>query len=116
LDVRFIELLPIDKHVAFMKGNVLTGQADNPFHEHDAWSCQSDRYYVAPLRLVEQVGQPIDEIDAVIAVGGKHAWTRNPYRQQDEFCNDETDGGQDHSALQRPPRVSSDYDPPQQRW
>src|ERR1051325_8631983 len=108
--VRLIQQFSIDVNMAFMESDRLTGQANDPFHEHNAGPGQTNGHDVTAPGFVEEISHAIDEIDAAFAVSRKHARAGNADGQQDEFRHQKTDYHQNDDSLHRSPGVPADND------
>src|ERR1022692_3809886 len=75
---------------------------------------QPDGYHVPPLRFVEDIGQAVDDMDAVVWVSRQHARAFDFHGQQHEPPDDEANRHQDDNPHQRALRVAPDEHPGQQ--
>lgn len=106
-DVRLVEPPAVDVGVAVVKGNGFAGQRDDALHEHFARrgetfrARKADGHHVAAPRFVKQVGEAVDEIDAVVVIRRLHRNAVHADGQQHEMEGDEANGHQHRDAQQR---------------
>src|SRR5260221_13567564 len=102
LHVRFNDFLAVDGYVAVVKTHLFIGQTDHSFHEHGAFASHADSHDIPSLRRVKQIGQEVDEVEAVRLVGRQHADALDVNGKQHEEKNDEGSGHQDDDANSGP--------------
>src|SRR6266481_4076898 len=100
LNIAFFESLPIDQQTAAVKSDRLAWQRHDTFAQHDAFASHLDSNYVSPLRRVENIGQAINEFDAVIFIGIQHADSLHPNRHQHILGAEPHDNDPDEDAHQ----------------
>lgn len=109
------ERLAIDENVTEGKPDGFTRQAEDSFHIHDPGRAVdvicpagADAHHVPSFRLVDEVGEAVDEIDGVVFIGWRHADAVDANGQQDKFKNENAGAHQNRNSLQRPFGVPSD--------
>src|SRR5689334_6909238 len=86
--------------MAVMKFDCVARHPNDPLHEHIVVTRGANGNHVTPLRLMEQIGQPINEVDAMVLVSRKHARPLYTYGEKDEFEYDHARNHQDRHANQ----------------
>ena len=68
--------------MAQVKCDRLTRQTDDTLHVHNAVAGRTNRYYVSPAGLMEDITESVDEVRSSLLVSGHHADALDANRQQ----------------------------------
>ena len=100
--VGFNQSLPVDHDDSTTDRDSLAREPDDPFEQNGISALLADGDDISPARGVPAVSQLIDQVDAAVFEGGRHAIALDPNGNENEFERDEDDHHQGKHADQRP--------------
>jgi hypothetical protein len=76
-DIRFFDLLPINKKFPITKFNLFILQGDHSFKKHHFTAGKSNRYDIISFRFRKKIAQPPTKIDPSMVIGRLHTHSLN---------------------------------------